>query len=317
MSALGYRHILVIIDYFTKFPYALPMRKKTSRHICHELYKLFSQIGFPEHIVTDRAGQLIGDCCKDLYEYFGIHKITTSSYHPQTNGLVERFNRTLVEQLAAVAHKHPDKWDYFIPQVLYHYRVSDNAATLDTPWFNLYKVDPVIPLDLAWHTSRTEPDQVGKQGYRAELIERSRVAADMMRENLMEAAAKAKRRFDKSRKPGEFQVGDRVFFLQSAAEFTARANQKQNKGKNTVPKFRIKWRGPARVVRKKQGNSYDLLFNGRTTPRNVKDLRPYDPFHTPQLPFVITEQRFADRPLPPIPLRRSARLKAKTKPSNT
>ena len=77
---------------------------------------------------------------KEVEELLGFHKVNTSAYHPQTDGLVECFNRTLTSMLAKTVEVD---WDQRLPYVLFAYR----ASTLESPFFFLYGRDPRLPTD--------------------------------------------------------------------------------------------------------------------------------------------------------------------------
>ena len=68
--------------------------------------------------------------CKHLR----IAQTRTSAYHPQGNGQVERFNRTLESMLAKVVSEHQTDWDYHLPQVLLAYRTANHSTTGFTPF---------------------------------------------------------------------------------------------------------------------------------------------------------------------------------------
>ncbi|MCH8070039.1 MAG: transposase family protein, partial [Candidatus Marinimicrobia bacterium] len=91
----GYRHIMVIVDYFSKWVEAFPLRTKSSREIMGNfLEHVVSRFGVPEEILTDRANELNQGIAKQIYQELGVKKLTTTAYHPQTYGLVERYNAT-------------------------------------------------------------------------------------------------------------------------------------------------------------------------------------------------------------------------------
>ena len=77
---------------------------------------------------------------KEVEELLGFHKVNSSAYHPQTDGLVECFNRTLTSMLAKTVEVGGKDWDQRLPYVLFAYRAS-------TPFFLLYGRDPRLPTD--------------------------------------------------------------------------------------------------------------------------------------------------------------------------
>ena len=83
-SRSGKRYTLVVCDYATRYPEALPLRSIDAEHVAEELVLLFSRVGVPKEILTDQG---------PIYRLLHVHLIRTTPYHPQTDGLVERFNK--------------------------------------------------------------------------------------------------------------------------------------------------------------------------------------------------------------------------------
>jgi len=81
----------------------------------------------------------------ELYNLLGIKKISTTAYHPQTDGLVERFNRTLIDILSKRVHPSGKDWDTQLPYVLFAYRSSGQESTKASPFFLLYGRNPMLP----------------------------------------------------------------------------------------------------------------------------------------------------------------------------
>ena len=85
--------------------------------------------GYPNHIVTDSGVQFTSHEMKDYFAKRGIEHSTTTLYHPQANGLVERMNRTI--QLATLQHKAPYKLQ---KERLFVYHTTGHSMTKKTPF---------------------------------------------------------------------------------------------------------------------------------------------------------------------------------------
>lgn len=82
-----------------------------------------------------------------MYEVYGLLGVNTTAYHPQTDGLVERFDRTLISTLAKTVQKQGRDWDEHLPYVLYAYRTSIQESTKESPFYLLYGGDARLPTD--------------------------------------------------------------------------------------------------------------------------------------------------------------------------
>ncbi len=118
-SARGHEHILVVVDYATRYPEAIPLRKATAKNIAHELFLLFSRVGIPTEILTDQGTPFMSRLMADLFQLLRVKQLRTTVYHPQTDGLVERFNQTLKQMLRRVAAEDRRDWDQMLPYVLF------------------------------------------------------------------------------------------------------------------------------------------------------------------------------------------------------
>ncbi|XP_067281115.1 uncharacterized protein [Pseudorasbora parva] len=94
-SQKGNRFILVICDYATRYPEAYPMREVTANQVATALLHFFSHVGIPKEILTDQGTNFMSHTLHQVYQLLGIKRVRTTPYHPQTDGLVERFNQTL------------------------------------------------------------------------------------------------------------------------------------------------------------------------------------------------------------------------------
>ena len=94
-------------------------------------------------------------------ERFKIKHLLSTPYHPQTNGLVERFNRTLCESLAKLV-KQTNEWDKYIAPVLFAYHSSKQATTKLTPFYLTYGREAVLPVDDLTQNEETIQNRIAK-----------------------------------------------------------------------------------------------------------------------------------------------------------
>ncbi|KAL0153383.1 hypothetical protein M9458_051302 [Cirrhinus mrigala] len=118
----GHEHILVIVTYATRYPEAIHLRKATAKNIARELFLLFSRVRIPSEILTDQGTLLMCRLMADLAQLLKVKQLRTSVYHPQTDGLAERFNQTLKQMLRRVALEDRRDWDQMVPYVLFGVR---------------------------------------------------------------------------------------------------------------------------------------------------------------------------------------------------
>ena len=117
-SSAGYRYILVVCDYATRFPEAFPLRSITTPKVISALVPLFSRVGIPEEILTDQGTNFVSRLMKRLHRQLGIKALKTTPYHPQADGLVKRFNQTLKSMLRKFVEDTGRDWDKWLPFLL-------------------------------------------------------------------------------------------------------------------------------------------------------------------------------------------------------
>ena len=90
------------------------METQTAEDVAKRLMLVFYRHGIPETILSDQGTNFQSVLLAELYELLNIHKVRTSPYHPQTDGLTERLNRTLQAMLACYVEKEQKDWETFL-----------------------------------------------------------------------------------------------------------------------------------------------------------------------------------------------------------
>src|SRR3954451_189722 len=261
----GNKYILVVTDYLTKWPEAKPMRDATAENVVKFIYEgIICRHGCPKIIMSDRGTHLRNELVEELCRKFEIKHKLSSPYHPQTNGLVERFNRTLCEALAKVSEKE-NQWDEHIEQVLFAYRTTKHSTTKRTPFFMTYGREAILPIDeIEMSENISEKESILKRTYdMINLTEKCEEA----RRNVRKSQEKQKERYNKKiEEETKLKIGDKVLLKDAAKE-------KQWSGK-----LASKWKGPYYIHREIGKGAYKLrTLDGKVlkTSHNVKHVKKY------------------------------------------
>ena len=162
-SRSGNKYILVLCDYPTRYPEAIPLRSIEAERIAEELVKVFARVGVPREMLTDQGSNFTSQLLCEVYQLLKVQPIRTSPYHPQTDGLVERFNQTLKLMLRKAAHEEGKDWDKLLPYLLFAYREVPQASTGFSQFELLYGRQVRGPLDVlkeSWEASRRSGESV-------------------------------------------------------------------------------------------------------------------------------------------------------------
>ena len=103
------KYILVVCDYATHYPKAIPLKSIDTETIATKLMDLMLRVGIPNEILTDQGSNFTSKLLEEIYKMLGIRGIKTTPYHPQMDGMVERFNGTLKSMLRRCNSHNPKK----------------------------------------------------------------------------------------------------------------------------------------------------------------------------------------------------------------
>ena len=135
----GNRHLLVVVDYFTKWAEAFPLPDMRVEMIASVfLGEIVARYGAPCSVHTDQGRNLDGNLFRDVCSLLRVQKTRTTAYHPAGDGLVERLNQTIEKLLSHYVSNCHDDWDTHLPKVLMAYRSAVQSSTTYTPHYLMF-----------------------------------------------------------------------------------------------------------------------------------------------------------------------------------
>ena len=159
-SEEGFTHLLTAVDRNTRWPEVIPLRATTATAVADTFASEWvARYGVPLQVTTDQGTQFTSATWKSLCKSLGMKHVTTSAYHPQSNGLVERFHRQLKEALRA--RNCGTSWAAHLPWVLLGLRAApkeDSGLSSAEAVYNKKLVLPGELQDVAEETTVSEKE---------------------------------------------------------------------------------------------------------------------------------------------------------------
>ena len=261
---------VVISDYFTKWTEAFALPNHQAMTVADTLVtEVFMRLGVPRVLHSDQGPEFRSDLMRSVCELLEIKPSKTAPYHPQSDGQVERFNRTLIAMLSKLCLENKDDWDDHLPYVMCAYRSTMQESTGYSPNRMMLGREITLPMDLMYPI----PDSDLPYNCPIEYVEWVREAMEggfeHARNHLAKAAERQKRNYDARAQKRSFKVGDWVlrFYHPNV----------------TRDKLNAPYTGPFLIVKIVGEVDYRIQKNARATPFtvHVDDLKLY---HGPDTP---------------------------------
>ena len=169
----GFKYLLTAVDRLTRWPLAIPMKDITAASVIDAFtHGLISTFGVPESVTTDNGSQFTSSIWRQLLDTWGIRAHFTTPYHPQSNGLVERFHRRLKESLNALGSEEPDHWFWKLPCTLLAIRTTLKPDIGASPADLVFGEGLAVPGELL---SSAPTDDSTEQNQRRNLLDNLRL----------------------------------------------------------------------------------------------------------------------------------------------
>ena len=261
-SEARHRYILTLVDYATRYPEAVPLKRIDTETVAEVLVDIYSRLGVLEEILGDQGTQFISDCIKEVCRLLGVTQSTTTPYHPMCNGLVEKFNGTLKKIMKRLCNEKPKQWHRCINALLFVYREVPQDSSHFVPFeliFGSIVTGPTHILRELWSQDINELEVKSSYQYVLDLRERLNDTLKLAKEQLESSQARQKKYFEKKTKARRFNPGDKVLvFLPTDAN-----------------KFLIQWKGPYDIINLVGLNDYKVKINGKEKTLHANLLKKY------------------------------------------
>ena len=306
-SPAGNLYILVVADYFTRYVEAYPIPNQEATTVARKLVdEFFLRFSPPEQLHSDQGRNFESTVIAEICKLLGIEKSRTTPYHPQSDGLVERFNRTLLDKLATAVTAQPFQWEQHLRRLCFAYNTSVHPTTGHSPFALMFGRQARLPMDII--LGSTPSPAVSVPQYAAQLRKSLDISYASVPDQMGHQLQKQKEQYDTRTQGRPFQVGDMVWLHNPA-----------------VPRGRSKklhrpWTGPYRVAARLAKAVYRLRhprcrpivrFNRlKPCPENIRltsgssetsRALPQGRNGTPPHPPVGSRVELLDDKVPPLP----------------
>jgi hypothetical protein len=274
----GNKYILTFIDHFTKWVEAFAIEKPDAQTVAkHFVENIVCRFGTPEKLLSDRGKAFIGEVMTEVNRLLEVKQLRTSGYHPQTNGMTEQFNKTMMEMLSMFVSSHQRDWDEYLPYVMFAYRNSIHSSTQETLYFLMHLRNPNLPEDLARMVQVEDDSRWTVEEYKQDMLSLMERVFGEVREYDSRIRQKRERTLNQKREKHQFKIGDIVWLYTKSRK------------KGLSPKLLHPWHGPYRILDLPTPNNARLQTMSGKTLKQFPHVNRLKKYVTPTRPIGTTE----------------------------
>lgn len=270
-SASQNKWIVVATDYLTRYAETTALPRGTAVEVAKFfIHQIVLRHGAPEVVITDRGTAFTADLMQSILRFSYTDHRKTTAYHPQTNGLTERLNKTLADMLSMYVDVEHKTWDDVLPYVTFAYNTAVQETTRMTPFSLLYGRDPITMLDAM--LPHVEDDGLNEDV--AAFLQRAEEARQLARIHIKNQQRYDTRRYNLRRRDAEYRPGDQVWLWTPIRR------------RGLSEKLLRRYFGPYKIIRRVGELNYEIVPDSATQPSgrrtspevvHVVRLKPYYP----------------------------------------
>ena len=195
VSEKGNRYILTVVDFATRYPEAVALPKIETERVAEALLEVFSRVGFPKEMLSDRGTQFTSDLMKEVSRLVSTKQLFTTAYNPCKKD--RRIGTGTYQQYFLHIEKYPSQTQDFLLLNFCMEGLSEDLCRF---------------LKQLW-TGDCEDEIRNTYQYVLELRNRLEETCQLARESLYEAQGRQKHHYDKKIRNRQFKVGQKVLVL--------------------------------------------------------------------------------------------------------
>ena len=246
----GNKYIMVVGDYFTKWVEAYPLPNIEAKTVADKLIEnLIARFGVPLIIHTDQGKTFESCLFQELCKQLEIYKTRTTPYRPQSDGMIERANRTIVNMLLPFVSSNQKDWDEYIPLIMLAYRSSVHESTGFSPCMMMLGHEIKLPVDLVYGIPEMDKHRNAHE-YIKRLSEKLEKVHNVAREKLNLSSQCMKTNYNVKLNYKSYKHGDAILLHDSITK------------KGICKKLNKQWLGPGKIVDKVN----DVLYRVKMGP---------------------------------------------------
>ena len=265
-SSSGHAYVLIMVDQYSRWPEAVPLRKLTAKATCEALLEIFARTGVASVVVSDQGSNFRSKMTIEFERILGTSPRFCTPMHPAANGSVERYNQTFKNMLHHIIQAGIKDWAKQIPFILWAYREIPNSTTGLSPFHLVYGKPARGPINIlkeVWTGDQALPVCLNKSAteYLEDVKKRIATAADIATQHAEAAQQRYVLNYNLRSKDKKFEVGDEVLILE----------------KDTDKKVLSRWIGPVPILEKQSDHSYLVKMpNGGNRIWHANHLRKFN-----------------------------------------
>ena len=240
----GYTQVMTAIDVFTKYLFAVPLRKVTARAMTDALTVIFLRHAYiPKILLTDKGSQLTSKLMKEMTTLFDIELRHATTKHAQTIGLLERTHASLKKVLKIYENRMHSDWHKYVDYAVFAHNTSRNPKTRTTPSDLFHGYTPHKAIDCRFGIAGKERPEFETM---QQLQDRVRHLHGLQKQNILETYLKNKEHYDKKARAKPLPLHSYCLLL----------NPRLDTQKQRMDKMEPKWLALYRIEKSMSRDNY-------------------------------------------------------------